>query len=100
MATEISIGSVAAARMQTSACFAGELGVCYGASEIEGKRVYGFIFETGRFIVLADEDVLQFLRLLNRVCEAVRDYSYTGDAQLMADFRAGRFREAFPSLKR
>ena len=98
MATEIPIGSIAAARIQTSACFVGELGVCYGASDFEGMRVYGFIFETGRFIVLAEEDVTQTLRLTERICEAVANYEYAGDAQLVADFRSGRFAAAFPSL--
>jgi hypothetical protein len=74
--------------------------VCYGAFDFEGKRVYGFIFETGRFMVLTVEDVAQALRLTKRVCVAVADYDYTGDAQFAADFRAGSFKAAFPQLRR
>ncbi len=99
MTAEILIGSIAVAKLKTDACFIGELGVCYGVSDVDGRPVWGFIFETGRFMVLAKESLAQALKLTGRVCEAVAGYTYAGDAQLKSDFRAGRFSLAFPSLK-
>jgi hypothetical protein len=96
MTSEIQIGSVAVAERVTEACYIGEVGVCYGVSDFEGRKVYGFIFETGRFIVLTPDDAAQALKMSGRICEAVADYVYTGDVQLKADFRAGRFTPAFP----
>jgi hypothetical protein len=96
MKIEIRIGSVAAAKCSTEACFIGEVGVCYGISDFEGHKVYGFVFETGRFIVLTSDDAAQALSIPGRICEAVSDYTFAGDAQLKADFRAGRFTPAFP----
>jgi len=97
MTVEITIGSVAVATMTTRSCFTGEIGVCYGFSRFEGRPVYGFIFETGRFIVLTTERLEQTLRLTGRVCEEVADYSYAGDAQLKTDFREGFFKRVFSS---
>jgi len=99
MNTEIPIGSVAVAKLTTEACFAGELGVCYGVSDCEGQTVYGFIFETGRFKVFTAQRAAQALGLVGRVSDAVAGYRYRNDAQLQADFRAGGFKEAFPSLQ-
>jgi hypothetical protein len=99
MSSRISIGTVAVAKYNTDACFIGELGVCYGSSDFEGQPVYGFIFETGRFVVFTAEGAAQTLTLTGRVCESVADYRYGGDAQLRMDFRAGRFNPAFPALK-
>jgi hypothetical protein len=96
MTSEIQIGSVAVAERVTEACYIGEVGVCYGVSDFEGQKVYGFVFETGRFIVLTPDDAAQALKMSGRICEAVADYVYTGDVQLKADFRAGRFTPAFP----
>jgi hypothetical protein len=96
MNAEILVGSSAVAKLKTDACFVGELGVCYGVSDVDGHPVWGFIFETGRFMVLAEESLAQALKLTGRVCEAVAGYSYAGDAPLKADFRAGRFAPAFP----
>jgi len=96
MTSEIRIGSVVRAKCATEVCFIGELGVCYGISDFEGQKVYGFIFETGRFIVLSLDDAAQALSITDRICEAVADYAYAGDAQLKTDFHKGRFAAAFP----
>jgi hypothetical protein len=100
MTSEISIGSIAVAKLRTDACFVGEVGVCYGIGDFEGQAVSAFIFETGRFMVFTAETVSQALSLIDRICEAAADYSYTNDAQLKTDFRAGRFAAAFPALRR
>ena len=96
MTSEIRIGSIAVAQLKTDACFIGEVGVCHGVSDFDGQKVYGFVFETGRFIVLTSDDAAQALNITGRICEAVADYVYAGDAQLKADFRVGRFAPAFP----
>jgi hypothetical protein len=93
----IRIGSVVVAKCATKGCFVGEVGVCYGLSEFEGQKVYGCIFETGRFIVLSSDDVAQALNITGRICEAVADYRFAGNAQLKTDFRTGRFAAALPS---
>ena len=100
MTSDIHIGSIAAAKLKTDACFIGELGVCYGVSDFEGQTIYGFIFETGRFMVFTTETVPQVLSVRDRICEAVAEYSYTNDAQLKTDFRSGRFASAFPAVRR
>jgi len=99
MTDHISIGSVAVAKIKTAACFVGELGVCFGSSIFEGQPVYGFIFETGRFMVFNTDEAAQALKMTGRRCEAIADYKYAGDAPLKMDFRAGRFAGAFASLK-
>jgi hypothetical protein len=99
MTLNIPIGAIAVAKITTPACFAGEVGVCYGASNVEGQAAYGFIFETGRFKVFTADEVTAALILNGRASEAIANYKYSNDAQLKADFRAGRFATAFPSLK-
>ena len=96
MTSNIRIGSIVRAKLVTRACFLGEVGVCYGVAEFEGEQVYGFIFETGRFIVLYADDVMRALNVTGRICEALAEYNYAGDEQLKSDFRAGRFTPAFP----
>ena len=96
MTSEIRIGSVVRSKSVTEACYIGEVGVCYGVGDYEGEKVFGFIFEAGRFIVLNLDDAVQALNIAGRICEAVADYVYRGDAQLKTDFRAGRFAPAFP----
>ncbi len=100
MTTEIQIGSIAVAKLGTSSCFPGEIGVCYGAAVSEGQPVFGFIFETGRFAVFAADDAARALKLTGRVSEAIAGYEYANDGQLTADFRTGRFAAAFPAVKR
>jgi hypothetical protein len=99
MTTDISIGSIAVAKLKTDACFVGELGVCFGKSVFEGQAVYGLIFETGPFMIFSADEVAQVLNVIGRICEAVAGYRNANDAQLKVDYRVGRFAAAFPPLK-
>jgi hypothetical protein len=67
MTSEIRIGCVVVAKCARGACFIGELGVCYGVSDFEGQKVYGFVFETGRFIVSSSDDAAQALNITGRI---------------------------------
>jgi hypothetical protein len=99
MDSRISVGSIAVAKVGTNVCFASEMGACYQTLEHESASVYGFIFETGRFAQFSLEDVELVLNLTGRVSEAVSDYQFRDISKLKADFRSGRFADAFPSLK-
>jgi hypothetical protein len=96
MNPEISLGTVAVAKRATAICFLGEIGICYKVHDLEGNAAYGFIFETGRSGIFSQDDVNLVLRLSGRVCDAVVDYKFTDVRQLSTDFRAGRFKTAFP----
>lgn len=99
MTAEIPIGTVAAAKVSTPACYSGEIGVCYGAEIPAVSKSTALFLKRAGLPHFTVDDIAQALKLTGRVSEAVAEYKYANDAQLKADFRAGRFGAAFLSLK-
>ena len=93
----IRVGTLAVATKNTAICRADELGVCYELYTIGDRPGYSFIFERGGYDGFSPEDVEMFLEVTAVVFKSIESYCFTDVGQLLKDFLAGRFIEAFSS---
>ena len=93
----IQVGTLAVATKNTAICRADELGVCYELYTIGNRPGYSFIFERGGYDGFSPEDVEMFLEVTGVVFRSIESYSFTDVGQLLKNFLAGRFSEAFSS---
>jgi hypothetical protein len=97
---EITVGSLAVAKLGSGVCRAGEVGVCYEVYQLGKRPGYSFIFERGGYDGFSPEDVNTFLDVSGRVSRHAGDYEFTNVGKLDADYRAGRFASAFEEQRR
>ena len=93
----VQLGTLAVATRATSICRAGELGVCYELYTIGDRPGYSFIFERGGYDGFSPQEVESILEVTGVVFRSIETYSFTDVGQLLKDFLAGRFSEAFNS---
>ncbi len=93
----IQLGTLAVATRDTGICRAGELGVCYELYRIGDRPGYSFIFERGGYDGFSPQDVELMLEVTDVVFWSIETYRFTDVGQLLKDFLAGRFDEAFNS---
>lgn len=91
----IQVGTLAIATKNTAICRAGELGVCYELYTIGDRPGYSFIFERGGYDGFSPEDVEMFLETTSVVFRSIESYCFTDVGQLLKNFLAGGFSEAF-----
>ena len=91
------MGTLAVATKNTAICRAEELGVCYELYTIGDRPGYSFIFERGGYDGFSPQDVEMFLEITEVVFKSIEGYRFTDVGQLLKDFLAGRFSEAFNS---
>ena len=94
---KIQVGTLAVASRDTAICRAGELGVCYELYQISERPGYSFIFERGGYDGFSPQDVEMVLEVTEVVFRSIESYCFTDVGQLLKDFLAGRFSEAFNS---
>ncbi len=93
----VQLGTLAVATRATGICRAGELGVCYELYRIGDRPGASFIFERGGYDGFSPQEVELILEVTGVVFRSIETYSFTDVGQLLKDFLAGRFGEAFNS---
>ncbi len=91
----LAVGSRVIAKRTTGVCDAGERGVCYEAYTLGNRPGWSFLFESGRHEGFSPDEVELMLEITGEVCREVADYEFQSVMRLMADFRRGRFAQAF-----
>ena len=91
----IQVGTLAMATRDTGVCRAGELGGCYELYTIGNRPSTSFIFERGGYDGFSPQDLEMFLEVTAVVFKSIASYRFTNVGQLLKDFSAGRFAEAF-----
>jgi len=92
--SDLGVGTRVVTKQSILGCTAGTYGVCFHVYNLGGRIGYQFLFANGQYDGFSEEEVHQFLNLVD-IVESLTDYEFENVIQLGRDYKEGKFHDAF-----
>lgn len=99
----LGVGSLVLAKKRSAVCSIDDVGMVYVVrltSRNPLRMEYGIIFESGLYDVFTEEDIYEYIAVLEVFEPSLVTYRYVGREQLERDFYRRAFSPAFASARR